>query len=344
MELIEQLFLDNINEENLFKLLSNQKKYFSLLKKIASKIQKDNFHNNIYFRGLLEITNYCENDCYYCGIRKSNKNVCRYKLTKEEILESCKEAYKKGFRTFVLQGGQGNFYTPLEISQIIKTLKNNFHDIAITLSLGESSFENYKLWKDSGADRYLLRHETANKDHYNLLHPSNQKLSNRIDCLTNLKKLNYQVGSGFMVGSPYQNIENIIEDILFLKKINPQMIGIGPYINHKQTPFKNFENGSLELTLYLISILRVLFPNALIPATTALSSINSDGILLGIKSGANVIMPNITPLSYRNNYKLYENKNNKHVESIENLNLLKDKLNKIGYNLIIDKGDYKCIM
>lgn len=328
-------------------VLTHKDEFFSQLKEEAKKIQTDNFSNKIFYRGLLEISNYCNNDCFYCGIRKSNSSVERYKLSSKEIFKCCDSAYQKGFRTFVLQGGDFNslfsndFLTSENISNLISKLKTKYKDIAITLSLGEAPYDVYKEWKDAGADRYLLRHETASEIHFKKLHPKNQTLENRKKCLFNLKELGYQVGSGFMVGSPFQTIEDINNDLMFLKELSPQMIGIGPFICHKQTPFKDFKNGSSQMTLFLISLLRIIFPKVLIPSTTALASLSEDGLISGIKHGANVIMPNITPNSVRKKYELYQNKNSNWIESIETLTELNQKLNFNGYELVVSKGDYK---
>lgn len=328
-------------------ILHNLDENFSQIKKKAKKIRDENFSNKIFYRGLLEISNVCKNDCYYCGIRKSNLVVERYSLSEEQIFLACDKAFQKGFKTFVLQSG--DFFSLDNqsmkhaefIASIVYKLKNKFSDIAVTLSLGEASKEIYKLWKDAGADRYLLRHESASESHFKKLHPENQSLSNRKKCLFDLKDLGYQVGAGFMVGSPFQTVEDINSDLMFLKELQPQMIGIGPFISHFETPFKDFKNGSVKLTLFLISLLRIIFPKVLIPSTTALASLSPSGLIDGIEHGANVIMPNITPSISRKKYELYETKNIQWIESIESIDELKIKLKKNGYELFSCKGDYE---
>jgi len=305
----------------------------------ADKIRREHYGDKVYIRGLIEVSSYCKNNCLYCGIRAGNKNAQRYRLTEEEILSCCKEGYALGFRTFVMQGGEDNFFTDEFMCRIIYKIKSLYPDCAITLSLGERSYESYKALKSAGADRYLLRHETANDIHYCKLHPEGMKLSDRKKCLFNLKELGYQVGSGFMVGSPFQTHENLAQDLLFLKELGPHMIGIGPFIKHKDTPFKDKESGSLYLTLKMVSILRLMFPKALIPATTALSSISPEGRELGLKAGANVVMPNLSPGDVREKYSLYNNKAYSGSEAAESLAILKELVNKAGYRVVVDRGD-----
>lgn len=324
------ILLNNINNNNM--------EYISQkARNIATKI----YGNNIYIRGLIEISNFCKNDCYYCGIRKSNKNIDRYRLSFKDIIDSCDLGYSLGFRTFVLQGGEDLYFSDKILCKILRHIKTKYHDCAITLSLGERSYSSYLSLFNAGADRYLLRHETINKNHYSMLHPKNLSIYNRKLCLLNLKQIGFQVGSGIMVGSPFQTTNNIVEDLLFLKELSPHMIGIGPFLSHKDTPFKNKQNGDLNLTLFLISILRLMFPNALIPATTALGTLATNGHQLGILAGANVIMPNLSPKQFRDNYMLYDNKISTGAESAEGLDKLRNELNKIGYNICINRGDYK---
>ncbi|QHQ60967.1 [FeFe] hydrogenase H-cluster radical SAM maturase HydE [Anaerocolumna sedimenticola] len=298
------------------------------------------FDNKIYTRGLIEFTNYCKNDCYYCGIRKSNTKVTRYRLTKEDILQCCKQGYELGFRTFVLQGGEDLRYSDDELADIISTIKAGYPDCAITLSIGEKSYESYLAYFKAGADRYLLRHETANQEHYGKLHPDSLSLENRKQCLRNLKDIGYQVGTGFMVGSPYQTAEYLAEDLLFIKELSPAMIGIGPYLPHHDTPFADMEKGSMELTLYLISILRLMVPNALIPATTALGTIHPLGREKGVLSGANVVMPNLSPVTVRKKYELYDNKICTGDEAAECKVCLQNRMKKVGYEIISARGDF----
>jgi biotin synthase len=307
----------------------------------AQTIARKCFGNKIYTRGLIEFTNYCKNDCYYCGIRRSNSEVIRYRLTDEEILNCCKTGYDLGFRTFVLQGGEDGSYSDEDITRLIKRIKSLYPDCAITLSIGEKSYESYRMYYEAGADRYLLRHETANEKHYSKLHPEKMSLQNRKRCLKDLKEIGFQVGAGFMVGSPYQTIEHIAADLLFLKAITPQMIGIGPFIPHHQTPFADQKQGKLELTLTLISILRLMFTSALIPATTALGTIDPKGRELGILAGANVLMPNLSPTTVRKQYELYDNKICTGDEAAECRFCLDRKMKNIGYELCVDRGDYK---
>ena len=299
------------------------------------------YGKDIYIRGLIEISNYCKNDCYYCGIRKSNPNCTRYRLTKDEIIECCKEGYDLGFRTFVMQGGEDGHYTDEMLCDIVSTVKKLFPDCAITLSLGERPYESYKRLRDAGADRYLLRHETADKDHYQRLHPKELSLENRMECLKNLKDIGYQVGCGFMVGSPYQTTESLAKDLKFIEEFSPHMCGIGPFIRHKDTPFKDEKDGSVELTLFLLSLIRLIKPTILLPATTALGTLLSDGREKGILAGANVVMPNLSPLSVRKKYMLYDGKIATGQESAQCVDDLKDRMKAIGYNVVTARGDAK---
>lgn len=307
----------------------------------ASHVAKQIFQQKIYIRGLLEISNYCQNNCYYCGIRNGNPKIHRYRLTKDEIMECCKEGYKLGFRTFVLQSGEDLYYTDSIMCDIIHSIKKQYPDCALTLSLGEKSRTCYEKYKAAGADRYLLRHETIVDAHYQKLHPKKMQLKKRIKCLHHLKEIGFQVGSGIMVGSPFQSIDMIIEDLYFLEKLQPEMIGIGPYIPHQDTPFHNYKQGSLDLTLVLISILRLMHPYALIPATTALSSIHEYGREKGILAGANVVMPNLSPMNHRKDYSLYDHKAYTNAEAKEGLDLLKSRMHQIGYEIVNDRGDYQ---
>lgn len=329
---LSDLQLKNLLEDN---------KYDADLKLQADKIRKENYGTDVYIRGLIEFTNYCKNNCYYCGIRQGNKNAHRYRLSKEDILLCCKEGYSLGFRTFVLQGGEDPYFTDDKICDIVSSIKEEYTDCAVTLSIGEKSKESYKAYFDAGADRYLLRHETADEKHYNLLHPESMSLKNRKKCLFDLKEIGYQTGSGFMVGSPFQTTENIISDLRFLQELQPDMIGIGPYLTHADTPFKNYSNGSFQLTLKLISILRIMFPYVLLPATTALGTIHPQGREMGLKAGANVVMPNLSPVSVRKFYELYENKICTGDESAQCRSCLKKKVISSGYNIVTNIGNVK---
>ncbi|MGN0448571.1 MAG: [FeFe] hydrogenase H-cluster radical SAM maturase HydE [Acutalibacteraceae bacterium] len=327
-----EFLIENRNDKNR-KILQNE----------ADRLRKEVYGNKIFIRGLIEISNICKNDCYYCGIRKSNKNCDRYRLNKEDILNSCKAGYDIGFRTFVLQGGEDGFFTDEVLCEIIGEIKQKYPDCAVTLSLGERTKESYQKLKTAGADRYLLRHETADKDHYGKLHPKELSFENRIACLKNLKELGFQVGCGFMVGSPFQTIECMAKDLKFIEEFSPDMCGIGPFIPHKDTYFANEKQGEVELTCYLLSIIRIIKPNILLPATTALGTIDENGREKGILSGANVVMPNLTPITQRSKYTLYNNKLITGGESAENINLLKEKFKKIGFEISADRGDIKII-
>lgn len=306
---------------------------------LARKRQKETFGNEVYTRGLIEISNYCKNDCIYCGIRRSNQNAERYRLSEEEILSCCESGYALGFRTFVLQGGEDGYYTDDLLEDLLHKIKAAYPDCAITLSLGERSRESYERLYTAGADRYLLRHETANEAHYGKLHPAEMSLKNRKQCLYTLKEIGYQVGCGIMVGSPYQTIDNLVEDLAFMKTFNPHMVGIGPFIPQKDTPFGEMEPGSLEMTLFLLAIIRLMLPKVLFPATTALGTIHSRGRELGILAGGNVVMPNLSPVKVRKKYALYDNKICTGEEAAECRGCLGNRMESIGYKLVVSRGD-----
>ncbi|HCJ76902.1 MAG TPA: [FeFe] hydrogenase H-cluster radical SAM maturase HydE [Roseburia sp.] len=306
---------------------------------LARKRQKETFGNEVYTRGLIEISNYCKNDCIYCGIRRSNQNAERYRLSEEEILSCCESGYALGFRTFVLQGGEDGYYTDDLLEDLLHKIKAAYPDCAITLSLGERSRESYERLYTAGADRYLLRHETANEAHYGKLHPAEMSLKNRKQCLYTLKEIGYQVGCGIMVGSPYQTIDNLVEDLAFMKEFNPHMVGIGPFIPQKDTPFGEMEPGSLEMTLFLLAIIRLMLPKVLLPATTALGTIHSRGRELGILAGGNVVMPNLSPVKVRKKYALYDNKICTGEEAAECRGCLGNRMESIGYKLVVSRGD-----
>lgn len=330
----------NFGDEELLKLLSTNE-YDSELHTLADEVRREIYGEDVYIRGLIEISNYCKNDCYYCGIRRGNKSAVRYRLTKDDILACCEEGYKLGFRTFVMQGGEDPYYTDDVMCGIVSAVRERYSDCAITLSLGERSYESYLALYNAGANRYLLRHETANAEHYGKLHPQSMNLQNRKDCLFNLKEIGYQVGSGFMVGSPYQTTENLVEDLRFLQKLSPDMIGIGPYVTHAQTPFASFENGSVELTLRLLSVLRLMFPYVLLPSTTALGTLHPQGRELGLKAGANVVMPNLSPVKVRKLYELYENKICTGEEAAQCRGCLEKRVEAAGYKIVTDIGNVK---
>ena len=311
------------------------------LRKNAQEVAQERFGNKIFIRGLIEISSFCKNDCFYCGIRRSNKNAVRYRLSREDILSCCDKGYALGFRTFVLQGGEDSHFTDEVLCELIGEIKQRYPGCAITLSLGERSFDSLQRLYDAGADRYLLRHETACKAHYERLHPSGMSFDNRVNTLYKLKEIGYQTGAGFMVGSPFQTTENLADDLLFIKKLKPQMCGIGPFVPHKDTDYRDFKHGSLELTLTLLSIIRLMNPDILLPATTALGTIDFRGRELGILHGANVVMPNLSPSEHRKDYSLYDNKICTGEEAAECLVCLKNRMRSIGYEIVNSRGDYR---
>ncbi len=346
-----QLILDNfiknkdIQDKELIKLIKTdldiEGELSEALRQSSDSIRRQIYGEEVYIRGLIEFTNYCKNNCYYCGIRCGNKKVNRYRLTKDEILECCRVGYDLGYRTFVLQGGEDMYFTDNIICDIVSSISSNYPDVAITLSVGEKSKESYKAFYDAGATRYLLRHETADEAHYGKLHPKELSLANRKNCLYNLREIGYQVGAGFMVGSPYQTVENLVNDLRFLQDLRPDMIGIGPFIPHNETEFAAMPQGSLELTLRMLSILRIMFPYVLLPATTALGTIHPMGRELGLKAGANVVMPNLSPVSVRKLYELYENKICTGDEAAECRVCLEKRVENAGYKIVTARGDVK---
>ena len=305
----------------------------------AREVRHAHYGRDVYIRGLIEFTNYCRNDCYYCGIRKSNSCLSRYRLTEEEILSCCRNGYELGFRTFVLQGGEDGWFTRERTTALIRRIHEEFPDCAITLSVGEREREEYQEYFDAGANRFLLRHETADEEHYRYLHPAELSLKHRKECLWNLRHIGYQVGSGIMVGSPGQTAEHLAEDLLFLQELQPHMVGIGPFIPHKDTPFKEEKVGTLELTLFLLGLVRLMLPKVLMPATTALSTIHPDGRKMGILAGANVVMPNLSPQENRKLYSLYDNKRCMGDEAAEGLAMLRAEMEEIGYEIVSARGD-----
>lgn len=305
----------------------------------ARAIRQREYGTDVYIRGLIEFTSYCKNDCYYCGLRRSNAKAQRYRLTGEEILHCCAAGWKLGFRTFVLQGGEDPAFSPEDIANIVRHIKTQFPDCAVTLSCGEHSRAVYRLWRQAGADRYLLRHETAGEAHYRKLHPPSMSLENRKQCLWNLKELGYQVGAGFMVGSPWQTAENLADDLLFLHDLQPDMVGIGPFLPHHETPFAKEAPGTSEQTVYLLAILRLMFPAVLLPATTALGTIDPQGREKGMLAGANVVMPNLSPIAVRKKYLLYDNKACTGEEAAECLACLNRRMQSVGYHLTVSRGD-----
>lgn len=341
--LVDKLFETGDLSDDELKILIEGDEFNEPLAEAADIRRRENYGDKVYIRGLIEFTNYCRNNCYYCGIRRDNKKAERYRLTKDEILLCCDEGYRLGFRTFVMQGGEDPYYTDEMICDIVSKIKSRYPDCAVTLSIGEKPRESYQAFFDAGADRYLLRHETADPEHYGKLHPEAMSLENRKRCLFDLKEIGYQVGSGFMVGSPYQTTENLISDLRFLQKLQPDMIGIGPYITHADTPFAEFKSGDVMLTLRLVSILRLMFPYALIPSTTALGTIHPQGRELGLKAGANVVMPNLSPVSVRKLYSLYENKICTGEEAAQCRGCLERRVESAGYKIVTDIGNVRKI-
>lgn len=341
--LVDKLFETGDLSDDELKILIESDEFNEPLAEAADIRRRENYGDKVYIRGLIEFTNYCRNNCYYCGIRRDNKKAERYRLTKDEILLCCDEGYRLGFRTFVMQGGEDPYYSDEMICDIVSKIKSRYPDCAVTLSIGEKPRESYQAFFDAGADRYLLRHETAAPEHYGKLHPEAMSLENRKRCLFDLKEIGYQVGSGFMVGSPYQTTENLISDLRFLQKLQPDMIGIGPYITHADTPFAEFKSGDVMLTLRLVSILRLMFPYALIPSTTALGTIHPQGRELGLKAGANVVMPNLSPVSVRKLYSLYENKICTGEEAAQCRGCLERRVESAGYKIVTDIGNVRKI-
>lgn len=311
----------------------------AFLKKEASECCARYYHEEVFLRGLIEFTNYCKNDCFYCGIRRSNPHADRYRLSFDEILSCCRQGYDLGFRTFVLQGGEDPYFTDERMEKIVSAIHAGYPDCAITLSLGERSEESYQRLFDAGADRYLLRHETASKCHYEKLHPEQMSFDNRMKCLETLRRIGYQTGCGFMVGSPYQTTADLVKDLRFLKTFQPHMVGIGPFLPQKDTPFGEMSAGSVELTLFLLSVIRLLLPKVLLPATTALGTAQSDGREEGLRSGANVIMPNLSPVGVRKKYALYDNKICTGEEAAECRGCLERRVTSAGFHIVSSRGD-----
>lgn len=340
MNLLEKLEKERmLTKDQWIQLIGSREVYESQAAALAKKIREEHFGNQIYVRGLIEFTNYCKNDCYYCGIRRSNPNADRYRLTIEQILECTDTGYELGFRTFVLQGGEDGYYTDERLEEIIKAIKEKHPDCALTLSLGERSRKSYELFYQAGADRYLLRHETAEEGHYQRLHPEEMSYEHRMNCLKELKAIGYQVGCGFMVGSPGQTEETLAEDMLFIQGFQPHMVGIGPFVPHHETPFGRELGGTVEDTLYLLSLIRILKPTVLLPATTALGTIDPRGREKGILAGANVVMPNLSPTNVRKKYELYDNKICTGDEAAECRSCLSNRMKTIDCELVTHRGD-----
>lgn len=341
MDLARQLAsAHDLPDRDLYRLITERTgETAQFLRREARELCDRIYGKSVYIRGLIEFTNFCRNDCFYCGIRRSNRAAERYRLTEEEILSCCEAGYGLGFRTFVLQGGEDAYFTDERLAAIVSSIRKQWPDCAITLSVGERSHESYKRLFDAGANRYLLRHETADSCHYGRLHPETMSFEARMAALKDLKKIGYQTGCGFMVGSPYQTAAMVVKDLRFMKGFGPHMVGIGPFLSHKDTPFKDMENGSPEFTLYLLSIIRLMMPRVLLPATTALGTVTEGGREAGILCGANVVMPNLSPVGVRRKYMLYDNKLSSGSEAAESLELLRDSLSKIGYETAASRGD-----
>ena len=337
-ELIDKLADSHTLSRDEFKtLLSCDSPY---LYERAQEAQQQVYGNRIFMRGLIEFTSYCKNNCYYCGLRRDNANAERYRLTKEQILECCNTGHGLGFRTFVLQGGEDNYYTDDILAEIIREIKTAYPDCAVTLSTGERSHESYRRMFDAGADRYLLRQETANDEHYTTLHPPEMSLAARKKCLWDLKEIGYQVGCGFMVGLPGQTLDHIVDDLLFIKELDPEMVGVGPFLPHSSTPFAREKPGSLRLTLNVLAMMRLMKPKLMIPATTALGTIDNRGREFGVLAGANVVMPNLSPVEVREKYLLYDNKICTGDEAAECRFCIQNRMKAIGYDIVVSRGDY----
>lgn len=343
MELVKKLYGgDNMLRAEWHMLLTaltaKEKEY---LRALAATVAEEKFGKGVYIRGLIEISSFCRNNCFYCGLRAANREAQRYRLTKEDILECCEQGSQLGFNTFVLQGGEDATQNDEWLTDVVRAIHAAHPDKAITLSVGERSAETYRAFRKAGADRYLLRHETRNDEHYSLLHPQTMSASKRRECLKTLKEIDFQTGSGMMIGSPGQTVEHLIDDIQFLEQLQPEMIGIGPFIPAAGTPFAGEPAGSIETTLLLISLLRLRFPDALIPATTALATLHPEGRTRAILAGANVVMPNLSPRSVRSKYSIYDNKATSGCEAAEEIEKLEKELNAIGYRINFARGDYK---
>ena len=341
MSFLETLYqARNLSDAELTTLLETDQFDKELFRRAEERRRKF-YGTDVYLRGLIELTNYCKNDCFYCGIRRSNALLDRYRLSLDDVLQCCKTGYELGYRTFVLQGGEDPFYSKERIVEIVANIRKCYPDCAITLSLGEHSRESYQRFFAAGADRYLLRHETADAEHYAKLHPASLNLERRKECLWHLKEIGYQVGSGFMVGSPFQTTACLVADLRFLQQLKPAMIGIGPFIAHHATPFSGYSDGSLTLTLRLLAVVRLMFPYALIPSTTALGTIDPLGRELGLRAGANVVMPNLSPASVREKYELYDNKICTGAEAAEGRASLEQRVISAGYRVVTDIGHVK---
>lgn len=322
----------NLSKEEIIELLISTDK---LLFSSADEARKKSKGNFVHLRALIEFTNICKCNCYYCGLRCENKNVQRYRLTEDEILFSVEKAVKMGFKTIVLQGGEDQFWSKEKLCNLIKKIKK--YDVALTLSIGERTFEEYKAFKDLGADRYLLRIETTDKNLYKSLHP-NMSFENRLRCLTDLKSIGYETGTGCLVGLPNQTINSLAEDILFFKELNADMVGIGPFIPHPNTPLARANKDNFDLSLKVMAITRLLLPDINIPATTAMESLRENGRIIALQSGANVVMPNFTDIAYKKNYEIYPNKTGINASTDKCIIEVASKIESIGRKISQSKG------
>lgn len=333
---------ERLTEEDFRQLIDGRtEESAAYLAHLAVQAREPVYGHDVFVRGLIEISSVCRNDCLYCGLRRSNAACQRYRLSPEDILACCREGYALGLRTFVLQGGEDPYYTNELLCGLLREIKARYPDCAVTLSLGERSRESYQRLFDAGADRYLLRHETADAAHYARLHPAAMSHANRLRCLRDLKDIGYQVGCGFMVGSPFQTSANLARDLAFIQDFRPHMCGVGPFIPHQATAFRDEPAGTVEMTCFLLSVIRLMQPDVLLPATTALGTLDPRGREKGMQSGANVVMPNLSPASVRKKYMLYDNKSSDGAESAQQLELLRAQMAAIGYRVVTDRGDHR---
>ena len=332
---------ERVTDEELLLLLEGGEDSDAYLMASAREVCDAVYGRSVYLRGLIEISSYCKNDCYYCGIRRSNRLAERYRLTPDVIVDTAMSGYEAGFRTFVLQGGEDPYFTDEVVEDVVRRIKESCAGCAVTLSLGERSRDSYRRLREAGADRYLLRHETATDGHYSALHPDSMRLADRMQCLEELKSLGYQVGCGFMVGSPYQTLRHIVADLRYMEGFRPHMVGIGPFIPHCDTPFRDKATGSIPLTLRCLAIVRLMLKGVLLPATTALGSVGAGGRVRGLLAGANVVMPNLSPVEVRSKYSLYNGKASVGAESAEGISALRRELEEAGFDLSFDVGHSK---
>ena len=330
-----------LEREAYLELLHHRKGLADTAAEMAREVRKTHYGNEVYIRGLIEISNICRNDCTYCGIRRSNRSAVRYRLTSAQILSCCRAGYALGFRTFVMQGGEDAAFTDEVLVSLLRQIKAEFPDCAVTLSLGERSFKSYAALRGAGADRYLLRHEACSAALYEKLHPAEMSHENRMRCLRDLRALGYQVGTGFMVGAPFQTIDDLADELCFLQEFRPEMVGIGPFLPHHDTPFCDRPAGSADLTVFLLSLIRLMLPRVLLPSTTALNSISADGRIRGLLAGANVVMPNLSPADTRALYQLYDNKKSAGLESAEAMQQLRESFAAVGFEIVTARGDYR---